>query len=202
MKTEQKLDTKYLLAINLKQLMKKTSFNKITVRMLTDASGINRQTFYYHFKDMLDLLSWMFQEETLGLVSSFEIASWQDGLRVILHYVQDNAEVCLNALHSLGHKQLRTFFYEDFYRLYTQLFSTITQNLDVDNDFKDFMCNLLIYGSEGLVVNWLENGMKETPEQLSSWLSILLDGKLRLVFESYAEQKKNPERQSHKEIQL
>ena len=43
--------------------MKKTSFRKITIQNVTDHCGLNRQTFYYHFKDMYDLLNWIDQNE-------------------------------------------------------------------------------------------------------------------------------------------
>ncbi|HAH77931.1 MAG TPA: dihydroxyacetone kinase transcriptional activator DhaS, partial [Ruminococcaceae bacterium] len=55
--------TKAKLADSLKDLMKKTPFRKITIQNVTDHCGLNRQTFYYHFKDMYDLLRWIYQNE-------------------------------------------------------------------------------------------------------------------------------------------
>lgn len=36
-------------------LLEEKSLNKITIEDITSRVGINRQTFYYHFKDILDL---------------------------------------------------------------------------------------------------------------------------------------------------
>ena len=57
MKTEQ------LIAEALKELMSNESFDRITVQELSYACGIKRQTFYYHFRDIYDLLTWIFLNE-------------------------------------------------------------------------------------------------------------------------------------------
>ena len=35
--------------------------DKITVKDLVEICGVNRQTFYYHFDDVYDLLEWVFE---------------------------------------------------------------------------------------------------------------------------------------------
>jgi len=44
--------TKNALANSLTELMAATPLDKITVRMLVENCGLNRQTFYYHFQDI------------------------------------------------------------------------------------------------------------------------------------------------------
>ena len=55
--------TKLALAQSLKQLMAERTLDKITVKEIVTRCGVNRQTFYYHFKDIYDLLDWMFVNE-------------------------------------------------------------------------------------------------------------------------------------------
>ena len=43
--------TKKALALGLKELLKKKSFDNVIVSDITDICGLNRQTFYYHFHD-------------------------------------------------------------------------------------------------------------------------------------------------------
>lgn len=63
------MDTNYLLAEALKQCMKKAPLEKITIKDITDACGVSRQTFYLHFKDRQDLVNWYFDKI---LLESFE----------------------------------------------------------------------------------------------------------------------------------
>ena len=55
--------TKKLLADGLKELLGKKTLDKITVKELVTACGVNRQTFYYNFQDIYELLEWIFVEE-------------------------------------------------------------------------------------------------------------------------------------------
>ena len=51
-------DTKYALEASLKKFLLKKPIDKITIRDLTDDCGISRMAFYYHFKDIYDLVEW------------------------------------------------------------------------------------------------------------------------------------------------
>ena len=53
--------TKKALAETLKKLLSKNKLNKITIKEITEDCGVNRQTFYYHFKDIYDLLEWIYK---------------------------------------------------------------------------------------------------------------------------------------------
>ena len=55
--------TKKALAETLKKLLSKNKLNKITIKEITEDCGVNRQTFYYHFKDIYDLLEWIYKNE-------------------------------------------------------------------------------------------------------------------------------------------
>lgn len=66
MKTEEKLGRA------LKDLMSKEPLDQISVKRLTAICGINRQTFYYHFRDIYDLLTWIFLNETIQEIKNAE----------------------------------------------------------------------------------------------------------------------------------
>ena len=53
--------TKKALATSLKKLLSKKELSKITIANITNDCGVNRQTFYYHFKDVYDLLEDIFK---------------------------------------------------------------------------------------------------------------------------------------------
>ena len=55
--------TKVLLQEGLKELMKSHSFDKITVKMITDEAGVLRPTFYNYYRDKYELLEDVCQED-------------------------------------------------------------------------------------------------------------------------------------------
>ena len=60
--------TKRELAAALKEAMAQKPLDKITISELTSACSIRRQSFYYHFEDIYDLLRWMFEKEAISLL--------------------------------------------------------------------------------------------------------------------------------------
>ena len=47
------------IAYALKELVEEKSLNKITIQDIAEKCGINRQTFYYHFPNIIDLVEWI-----------------------------------------------------------------------------------------------------------------------------------------------
>lgn len=56
--------TKKALMESLKKLMLQKPLNKITINDLTTDCGISRMAFYYHFRDIYDLVEWACLEES------------------------------------------------------------------------------------------------------------------------------------------
>lgn len=103
--------TKRLMVQSLKKYMAKKPLAKISVREITEDSGGNRQTFYYHFEDIYDIVKWMYQEEAVKLIEGLEgVLLWQDGLFQLIRYIEENKAVCICTLNSLGHQHLKRFF--------------------------------------------------------------------------------------------
>ena len=55
--------TKRALEQSLKNLLREKPLSKITVTDITEDCGISRMTFYYHFKDIYDLVEWACMED-------------------------------------------------------------------------------------------------------------------------------------------
>ena len=60
------------------EMMSRKSFEKITVKNLMDVTNMNRQSFYYHFRDTRDVLSYLCQERVFQplAASELEFSEW------------------------------------------------------------------------------------------------------------------------------
>jgi len=57
----EKIDrTKLLLSKTLKELSSSIPLRSVTVQKLVFSCGVNRGIFYYHFKDIQDLINWTY----------------------------------------------------------------------------------------------------------------------------------------------
>ena len=81
------LNTKVELANAFKELSKKKPMNKITVNDLIKYCQLNRNTFYYHFEDIHDLINWMFNEEVKKIIDNFDKSNYENFLNSVLDYI-------------------------------------------------------------------------------------------------------------------
>ena len=49
--------------------------NKITINDITEDCGVNRMTFYYHFKDIYDLVDWILAEDAAKAMEGRQIVN-------------------------------------------------------------------------------------------------------------------------------
>ena len=59
--------TKKALATSLKDLLETMPFEKVTIADICEGCGMNRKSFYYHFRDKYDLVNWIFDTEFLEI---------------------------------------------------------------------------------------------------------------------------------------
>ena len=92
---------KRVLASTLKEMVEMKSLSKITINDLTQACGVSRQTFYNNFKDIYDLVEWIYLQEAKTLIGrGIEYDKWQDALTSIFQYISENHVFVLNTYRS------------------------------------------------------------------------------------------------------
>ena len=105
-------ETKLQMAQALKRLIKDRPFSKITVQDIVAECNINRNTFYYHFENTYDLLSFAYEQEVKNIVDSFHNANatLPQAMDFVLDYIDKNIPLCTCAYESLGEQQLKIIF--------------------------------------------------------------------------------------------
>ena len=110
--------TKRALEASLKHLLLQKPLNKITINDIAEDCGINRMTFYYHFKDIYDLVEWSCQEDaSRALAGKKTYETWQQGLLQIFQAVLDNKPFILNVYRSVSREQVENYLYQVTYDL-------------------------------------------------------------------------------------
>ena len=98
--------TKRALEASLKKLLLERPLDKITVTDIAEDCGINRMTFYYHFRDIYDLVEWACQEDARRILDGKRTyTTWQEGFRRILDGLIDNRPFILNVYRSVRREQ-------------------------------------------------------------------------------------------------
>ena len=172
--------TKIALANSLKKILSKKEFNKVTINDILDDCGVNRQTFYYHFKDIYDLLEWIYTNEVIEKIKNIESDSpaenWQQEFLYVFEYILDNKKFVYNTYYSVSRALFLNFIYKQTNMLLTRVIDEKSKKIAVQNKNKKFIADFYKYAFVGLVQEWIENGMLENPEEIIKKLSIMLEG--------------------------
>ena len=102
--------TKYALENSLKKLLLQKPLNKITINDITEDCGINRMTFYYHFKDIYDLVEWVCMEDAKkALADNKTYETWQQGFVRIFDAVRENKSFIMNVYRCVSREQVEKY---------------------------------------------------------------------------------------------
>ena len=102
--------TKRALAAAMKELMEQMPFSKISVSDIAEQCGMNRKSFYYHFKDKYDLVNWIFDMEYLQLSSRQDYAGIWDFLTELCSFFYENRSFYRRALRIEGQNSFLEHF--------------------------------------------------------------------------------------------
>ena len=107
MKTEQKFQE------GLRSLLKSKPLEEINVIMLCDYVHSNRQTFYYHFRDISDVVDSTFLKAKVGYGKKF--LDYEPILKEMISYISENYQYVSSINKSYASDKLYSFFFSYFY---------------------------------------------------------------------------------------
>ena len=178
--------TKKAFAASLKKMLAQKPLDKIKVTDITDDCEVNRQTFYYHFKDIYDLLEWVYTNEaTKALEGKKTYDTWQQGFLKIFEYILENKSFVLNTFNSVSREYLERYLYNETYLLLIGVIEEKAKGISVRDRDKSFIADFYKYAFVGLLIDWIRSGMRETPEDIIKRLNTLIHGNIEEALERY-----------------
>ena len=164
------------MAASLKKLIVKKSLQKITIQEIADDCGMNRYTFYYHFQDIYDLLSWTFNHDFERLFENrHQCDTWEEWIRITLVYLKENAQFCKCAINSVGHDALRALCRKYLLYLMEALLNEIKGEKELSKDFQDFLASFYLEAFCGVLIQWIMTDMPIPEETLIRYLHLTMD---------------------------
>jgi AcrR family transcriptional regulator len=174
--------TKYRLAEAMKECMKTTPVDNITVTQLTELCGVTRQTFYRNFIDKYDLINWYFD---ILLHKSFEhMGSGKNIYESLVKkfiYIREERVFFSAGFKSADQNNLKDHdfrlilvFYEDLIRQKTG---------KMPDEEIGFLLEMYCQSSVYMTVKWVTEGTKMPPERLAELMVKAMPEKISELFE-------------------
>ena len=171
--------TKRALEQSLKNLLLKKPLTKITVSDIAADCGINRMTFYYHFKDIYDLVEWACLEDAKRALDEKKTCdTWQQGLLQIFEAVQQNKPFILNVYRCVHREQVEKYLQPLVDHLLLDIIQEKSNGMTVRDEDKQFIAQIYSYVFIGLMLDWIKEDMREDPQNIVDRLAKLITGSI------------------------
>ncbi|NLP44947.1 MAG: TetR family transcriptional regulator [Peptococcaceae bacterium] len=153
--------TKRALAQAMKEAMSELPLEKIRIKDIVKRCNMNRQSFYYHFKDKYDLVNWIFYTEFFADIRDYlDEPNWEL-LGRICEFFYENREFYRNALQVTGQNSFYDYFVEVLYSIFIIQFNEIFK----EDPNRDFYATFLADAIRAAICRWLLQGDKVASEE-------------------------------------
>ena len=169
-------------------LLEERPLDKITVRDITDRCGLTRNTFYYHFQDIYDLLGYIFREEADATLEKYSVkGDWKEVFLDILSYLKMKRRMIEHVYYSTRKEELE-FYVQQVVGVYALQFIEIeTASQEVSKLVKETVADFYRNAFVGATFQWIRDGMKTTPTVMAALYDNMFRGTLQQAIDSARE---------------
>lgn len=165
------------------QLLEEKPYSKITVKDIVDRCQINRNTFYYHYHDIPELLECAVKADTDHIIKTYgKFGSLIDCITPLINHCIIRQK---SLLHIYGSVQREVFLNElDQIALYavTQYVDAVTSELPLRLEDKTLLIRFYKCTMVGIFLDWLNEGMRYDLFAFSERICNLLEGSGKQAF--------------------
>ena len=169
--------TKIAIAYAFRDLLSEKPVNKITISDITEKCDINRQTFYYHFHDIIDLTEWICEAAAnKALKENKTYDTWQEGFLSIFALIKKDQDLVINIFRYAPKGYIYNYLYKLTYGLIYDVLAEKSKGMTVRKEDISFIVDFYKYSFVGIVAKWIENGMKEDPKVIVDRIDMIMTG--------------------------
>lgn len=178
--------TKRALEQSLKNLLQQKPLSKITISDITEDCGISRMTFYYHFKDIYDLVEWACAEDAArALQNKKTYNTWQQGFVQIFHAVRENKVFVMNVYRCVNREQVEKYLVPLTDQLIMGVITERAAGMTVREADQQFIAQVYSYAFVGIMLDWIRDDMRADPEELVNRLAMVIRGGITQALERF-----------------
>lgn len=145
--------TKKALAAAFKELIEDKPFSKISVGEICDKCGMNRKSFYYHFKDKYDLVNWIYYTEFISIARQKEYTKGWELLEDLCTYLYENKEFYCKTFNVVGQNSFSEYFREVVAMIITEIMEKFYSKDDPIEFYVDFYSDALFCAIKKWMLN-------------------------------------------------
>lgn len=169
-------DTKKMISDTFVELLEKKPFDKITIKDIVETCGINRNTFYYYYSDIYDLLEEIFKREMTDIIKTHQGGgSWLAAFMKVAEVAYSHKKIINNICSSRSYDYFENYMYKSCKYIVVDFVQVMASGMNVPDEDIEFIASFYEYALFGMISEWFRTGMREGPEHLAGQLWLVVD---------------------------
>lgn len=161
--------TKNMIRNSFIKLLNEKPLAQIRLKEVCELAGINRSTFYRYYQDIYDWYNKM-ETECLEWAQKFMQNMDKDNFQNVLIHMLTATSNNFELFNALFTKQNNKKFSENVFKIFLEKASISLNQWD---------SYFIIYGWDGIIKCWIDNGLKQSPQEIASYMIAQLNKTLR-----------------------
>ncbi|MBD5480593.1 MAG: TetR family transcriptional regulator [Lachnospiraceae bacterium] len=172
--------TEKAIAESLIKLLNEKPLDKITIKDIVEDCGINRNTFYYHFEDIPSLVKMILNGETQRVLMGRqeEMISWEEDFIRAAQFALQNKKVVYHIYNSVQREDAEKYLYNIAGDVMLHYVEAAAEGGKAKEEDKKLIADFYKSALVGMTLEWLNSGMKYSPEPLIRRLGVMLKGNI------------------------
>lgn len=170
------------------ELLQKKSLDKITVKDIIEATEINRNTFYYHFQDIYDLLENAFEEEAIKFRSEADPKNnfYEEYIRTV-NFLLDHSDTIIHIYNSKSRDVIKTYLESAASFFIGRFVEEAAKGSKLSENGKKYIIYFYTDAIIGVTLRWIEGRMMDSKEVLIKTVSDSFNATVEQMVTSYIE---------------
>ena len=170
------------------ELLQKKSLDKITVKDVIEETEVNRNTFYYHFQDIYDLLESAFEEEAVKFRSEADPKNnfYEEYIRTV-NFLLDHSDAIIHIYNSKSRDVIKTYLESAASFFIGRFVEEAAEGSKLSENGKNYIIYFYTDAIIGITLRWIEGSMMDSKEVLIKTVSDSFNATVKQMVTSYIE---------------
>ncbi|MBQ7153724.1 MAG: TetR/AcrR family transcriptional regulator [Clostridia bacterium] len=158
---------------------------KITVRDIVDACGITRNTFYYYFHDIYDVIEAFFSIKIEEIHARPDL-SLEEEFFELIEFCVSHRKLFLNLYKSLGYERVSSYIRHALHELIISYLVNIPDGDRIPEEDLNIICGFYEEAITGVMIRWMTTTRHSEDhdfiQKRADRVRYLFDGQLKQIF--------------------
>jgi len=152
--------TKQAILDTFMKLLNERPVSRITVKDISDACGINRNTFYYHFRDIPSMVEELIKAQSDPIYNmDLDVNSLEDCIGAMIDHVQENKRALLNLFRSSNRDIYESYMWRNCDFFVRKLYDNLLKDLKVSASDVEILIRYSKCALFGQLLDWINSNM-------------------------------------------